>query len=67
MDHSLRGYLERRSTKELYVILHYVSSSDSPIAEDAKKMVLAILEERERGTEQVSEEAVNDEYIVHGI
>lgn len=60
MDHSLWGYLERRSTKELYVILHYVNNSDSPIAEDAKKMVLAILEERERGTEQVSEEAVND-------
>ncbi len=44
MDHSLQGYLTRRSTDELFAILSYMEISDHP--EDIVKLVIAISEER---------------------
>lgn len=48
MDHSLRGYLERRSTKELDAILNYVVSNYIYKPEETVRMILQILEEREK-------------------
>ena len=49
MDHSLREYLERRSTEELDVILNFVANNYEYAADETVKMIVAILEERESG------------------
>lgn len=48
MDHSLRGYLERRSTEELDAILNYVVNHYAHQPEETVQMILSILEEREK-------------------
>lgn len=48
MDHSLRGYLERRSTDELDAILNYLANNYVYDTEEAVKTVLAVLQEREK-------------------
>lgn len=48
MDHSLRGYLERRSTDELDAILNYLVNNYVYDTEEAVKTVLAVLQEREK-------------------
>jgi hypothetical protein len=48
MDHSLRGYLERCSTKELDAILNYVVNNYVCSPEETVRTIIAILEEREK-------------------
>jgi hypothetical protein len=48
MDHSLRGYLERRSTEELRAILNYLVYNYKSTPEEAVNMTISILEEREK-------------------
>ena len=48
MDFSLRGYLERRSTEELNAILNYVVNNYVYDPEDAVRMIIEILENREK-------------------
>ncbi len=48
MDYSLRGYLERRSTEELDAILNYVVNNYVYDPEDAVRMIIEILEDREK-------------------
>ncbi len=48
MNHSLRKYLERRSTKELDAILRYLVNNYVYRPEDAVREIVAILEEREK-------------------
>ena len=52
MDHSLRGYLERRSTEELDAILNYVVNNYVYSPEDTVRTIIAILEEREKDIKQ---------------
>lgn len=52
MDHSLRGYLERRSTEELDAILDYAVNHYVHRPEDAVRVILSILEEREKNKKQ---------------
>ena len=47
-DHSLRGYLERRSTEELDAILNYVVNQYAQQPEETVQVILSILEEREK-------------------
>ena len=51
MDYSLRGYLERRSTEELDIILVYAINNNIVKPEDTVKMIIEILEEREKKME----------------
>jgi len=48
MDHSLRGYLERRSTEELRAILNYLVYNYKSTPEEAVNMTISILENREK-------------------
>lgn len=48
MDYSLRGYLERRSTEELDAILNFVVNNYGYATEGAVRMIIEILEEREK-------------------
>ena len=48
MDISLRGYLERQSTEELRAILNYLVNNYEYAHEEGVRMVIAILEEREK-------------------
>ena len=48
MDHSLRRYLERRSTEELDKILEYVVHNYVYEPGEVVKTIFAILEEREK-------------------
>ena len=52
MDHSLRGYLKRRSTEELDMILDYIVNNYVYEPETVVRMILEILEEREKAVQQ---------------
>ena len=49
MDHSIRGYLERRSTEELDVILNFVAANYEYASDETVRTIIAILREREKG------------------
>lgn len=52
MDHSLRGYLERRSTEELDTILSYVVNNYVYKPEETAREIIAILQQREKNMKQ---------------
>lgn len=56
MEYSLRGYLERRSTEELDAILNYVVNNYVYDPEDVVRMIIEILEEREKDTLEITPE-----------
>lgn len=52
MDHSLRSYLKRQSTEELETILNYVINNYVHSPENAVRIIIEILQEREKNAKQ---------------
>lgn len=52
MDHSLRSYLKRQSTEELEAILNYVINNYVYSPENAVRIIIEILQEREKNAKQ---------------
>ncbi len=52
MDHSLRSYLERQSTEELESILSYVINNYVYSPENTVRIIIEILQEREKNAKQ---------------
>ena len=48
MEYSLQRYLEQRSTEELNMILNYLVNNYMHKPDDGVRMILAILQEREK-------------------
>lgn len=48
INHSLREYLEQKSSSELDIILHYLVNNCAYTPNDGAREVLAILEKREK-------------------
>lgn len=46
MDHSLRGYLERRTTEELRQMLAYYTDEESELCRLTAQMIREILQKR---------------------